>query len=129
MNGEERDLTLPHHAKTRMYLVHIGFQHSRNCIRQYKYISRMDFNFKAQSEFDFHYFYCATPEGTVDGEMTIWMMDGIQTYRRDQTTQMNAYSPWGRQVGPFSSIHKKITDYEEEKRKSHKDKTLIPSPQ
>ena len=50
----KRALTLPHHAKTGTYLLHIDFQHSRNCIRQYRYFSRMDFNFKAQCEFDFH---------------------------------------------------------------------------
>ena len=70
----------------------------------------MDFNFKAQCKYDFHYFYCAIPEDTADVEMTIQMVDGIHTYRRDRTTQMNAYSPLGRQVRPFSSLCKKITD-------------------
>ena len=41
------------------YLVHFGFHYSRNCIRQYKYFSRMDFNFKAFCDFDFYYFHCA----------------------------------------------------------------------
>ena len=65
----------------------------------------MDFNFKVQCKFDFHYFYCAIPEDTVDVKMTIWMVDSIHTYRRDWTNQMKAYSP---------SLHKKIMDYEEE---------------
>ena len=30
-----------------------------------------------------------------DVEMTIQMVDGKHTYKRDWTTQMNAYSPWG----------------------------------
>ena len=34
----------------------------------------MNFNLKAQSEFDFHYFYCAIPEDMVDVEMTIQMV-------------------------------------------------------
>ena len=43
-----------------------------------------------------------------------------------QTTQMNAYCPLGRQVRLFSSLHKKITDYGEEKRKSHENKNANP---
>ena len=65
----------------------------------------MDFNFKTQCEFDFHYFYCAIPEDAVD-------VDDIHTYRRDRQ--------------PFSSLCKNITDYEEKKRKSHEDKNPNP---
>ena len=50
----------------------------------------MDLNFKAQCEFDFHYFYCAITEDMADVKMTIWMVNGIHTYRRVWTTQMNA---------------------------------------
>ena len=78
MYDEERTITFSYHAKTRNYLVHIGFQHSRNCIGQYRYFSRMDFNFKAHCNFDFH---CAIPEDIVDVEMTIWMVNSIYTYR------------------------------------------------
>ena len=48
----------------------------------------MDFHLKAHCDFDFNYFYCTIPEDTADVEMTIWMVGGIYTYRRDQTTQM-----------------------------------------
>ena len=72
----------------------------------------MDFNFKALCYIDFHNFCCALPEDTIDMEMTIY------TYRRDQTTQMTSYSPWGREVKPFSSLRKKIADYKEEKNES-----------
>ena len=88
----------------------------------------MDFNFnnKAHCDFDFHYFYCAILEDTIDVEMTIQMVEGIHTYMRYQTTQMSAYSSWGRQVKPFSSLHKKIADYEEEKRRSQENKSSNP---
>ena len=104
----------------------LASQHSRNCIRQYRYFSRMDFNFKAYCNFNFH---CAIPEDRVDMEMTIQMVDGIHTYRRDETTQMTFYSSWGRQVKSFSSLRKKITNYKEEMKESHERETLIPSPQ
>ena len=83
MYDEERTITLSHYAKMRIHLVHLGFQHSRNCIRQYRYFSRKDFHLEAHCNFDFQYFHCALPKDTVDMEMTIWMVDGIHTYRRD----------------------------------------------
>ena len=95
---------------------------TQETIRQYRYFSRMDFNFKAHCDFDFHYFHCAIPEETVDMEMSIQTVDGIHTYWRDQTTQMNAYCSRGRQAKSFSSIQNKITDYEEEKWKSCENK-------
>ena len=95
MYDEEGTFTLSHHGNTRTYLVHISFQHSMNCIRQYRYISRMDFHLKAHCDFEFHYFYFAIPEDMVDMEMTIWMVGGIYTYMRDETTQTMSYSPWG----------------------------------
>ena len=107
-------------------MVHIGFVHSRNCIRQYRYSSGMDFHLKAHCDFDFHYFHCAIPKDTVDVEMTIWMMDGIYTYRRDQTTQITSYSPWSRQVKPFSSLRRKIANYEHEGKESHEKRNSNP---
>ena len=78
----------------------------------------MDFNLKVQCDFLFHKFCCALPKETRDVEVTIWTMDGIHTYRRDRTTQVASYSPWKRQVKSFSSLRKKIAEYEEEKRRS-----------
>ena len=89
----------------------------------------MDFHLKTHHDFDFHYFHCAIPEDTVDVEMTIQMVDGIYTYKRDQATQKMSYSPWGRKVKPFSSLRKKIADYEQERKKTMKRETVIPSPQ
>ena len=76
-------------------------------------------NLKAHCDFDFHYFHCDLPKDTVDMEMTIWMVDGIHTYRRGQTTKVTSYSSWSRQVKPFSSLRRKITKYKEEKKESH----------
>ena len=89
----------------------------------------MDFYLKAHCDFDFHYFYCVIPEGMVAAEMTIQTVDGIYTYRRDQTTQTISYSPWGRQAKPFSSLRMKIANYEEEKKECHERQTLSPSSQ
>ena len=66
MYDEERTIALSHHDKTRIYLVHIGFLHLRDCISQLEYFSRMDFNLKTHSDFDFYYFHCALHKDMVD---------------------------------------------------------------
>ena len=86
----------------------------------------MDFNLKAHCNFDFHNFHCALPKDMVDVEITIWMVDGIHTYRRDRTTQVTSYSPWSRQVKPFSSLRKKIVKYKEEKKGSCEKRNFNP---
>ena len=53
----------------------------------------MNFNIRAECDFLFHNFCCALPEDTIDVEVTIWTVDGIQTYRRDRMTQAALYSP------------------------------------
>ena len=58
--------------------------------------------------------------------MTIQMVEGIHTHRRDWTTHMRAYSPRGKEVKPFSSFCKKIADDEEEKRRSQENKSSNP---
>ena len=86
----------------------------------------MEFNFKTHYYFDVHYHHCALPKDMVDVEMTIWTVDGIRTYKRDGTTQVTSYSPWSRQVKPFSSLRKKIVKYKEEKKESHEKKNFNP---
>ena len=101
-----------------IHLVHLGFQPSRNCINQLRYSFRMNFNLRAQCNFAFHNFSCALPEDMIDIEVTIWMVDGIHTYKKDRMTQVTSYSPWSRQLKPLPSLRKKITKYEEEKNRS-----------
>ena len=78
----------------------------------------MNFNIKAQCDFLFHNFHCALLEDMIDAEVTIWTVDGIYTYRRDRMTQASSYSSYSKQVKPFPSLRKKITEYQEEKRRS-----------
>ena len=44
MYDEEKTITLSPHAKARIHLVYLGSQHSRKCISQPIYFSRMNFN-------------------------------------------------------------------------------------
>ena len=67
----------------------------------------MNFIIRAQCDFILHNFHCTLPKDTIDVEMTIWIVDGIHTYRRDRMTQAASY-PWSRQVKLFSSLGKKI---------------------
>ena len=99
-------------------MVHLGFQHSRNCISQPRYFFRMNFNIRAECDLLFHNFHCALPEDMTDVEVTIQMVDGIHTYRRDRMTQAASYSPWSRLMKPFPSLRNKIAEYQEKKRRS-----------
>ena len=99
-------------------MVQLGFQHSRKCISQPRYFSRMNFNIRAQYSFVFYNFHCALPKDMIDVEVIIWTADGIHTYRRDRMTQTASYSLWSRQVKTFPSLRKKIAEYQEEKRRS-----------
>ena len=102
--------TLSHHAKIRIHMVHLDFQHSRNCTHQPRYFSRMNFNLRAPCSFVFHSFICALPKDMIDIEVTIQMVDGIHSYRGDRAT---SYSPCSRQVKLIPSLRKKIVEYKE----------------
>ena len=90
----ERTTTLSYHVKTRLQLVHNGFQQSsnRNCISQHRYFSRMNFNIRPECDFLFHNFCCALPKNTIDTEVTIWTVDGIHTYRKDRQDDPSSFT-------------------------------------
>ena len=41
---------------------------------------------------------------TVDVELTIRMVKGIYTYRKDHTAESTVFSPWSRIMIPFPSL-------------------------
>ena len=43
---------------------------------------------------------------TVDVELTIRMVKGIYTYRKDHTAESMVFSPWSRTVIPFPSLRR-----------------------
>ena len=106
MYDEERPTTLSHHAKARNYLVHIGFQLSRNCIRQYRYFFRMACVLANLCNFLNGSFQCQLLEDTIDVEVTVRTMKGIHTIKRAHTTQVISCRPWSSQLCPFSSLVK-----------------------
>ena len=85
----------------------------------------MNFHIRAQCDFLCHSFCCALPEDTIDVEVTIWTVDDIHTYRRDRMTQAASYSTSSRQVKPFPSLRKKISEYQGEKRRSFNPFTAV----
>ena len=62
----------------------------------------------------FGYFSCTLLEDTIDVNITVHMLKGIHTFRKDWTMQVSKCSPWGRGVKPFPSLKKKMKDYIEE---------------
>ena len=49
----------------------------------------------------------------VDVELTIRMVKGIYTYRKDHTDESMIFSPWSKIVIPFPSLRLKIQAYKE----------------
>ena len=54
--------------------------------------------------------------GTVDVDMTIQMVKGIYTYRKDHTAESMIFTPWSKKVIPFQSLRHKIQAFQDNKR-------------
>ena len=52
----------------------------------------------------------------VDVELTIGMVKGIYTYRKDHMAESMVFSMWSRTIIPFPSLHKKIQVFQDENR-------------
>ena len=97
-------------------MVHLGFQHSGNCISQHRYFSRMACDLAPSCNFLYGVLSYHLPEDTIDVELTVRMLKGIHSYRKDCSTQISSCSPWSLQVCPFLSLTKKMEVYLEERR-------------
>ena len=51
-------------------------------------------------------------------ELTIQMVEGIYTYRKDHMAESMVFSPWSRTIIPFPSICKKIQAFKDENRQT-----------
>ena len=71
-------------------------------------------------------FTVAISENTVDVELTTQMVKGIHNIQERLDNPEECLQPWGRQVKPFSSLHKKIADYKEEMRRNQENKSSNP---
>ena len=57
---------------------------------------------------------CTLPEDTINVDIKGHTLKGIHTFRKDGTTQISRFSPWGMEVKPFPSLWKKMKNYIEE---------------
>ena len=55
---------------------------------------------------------------TVDVGLTIRMVKGIYTYRKDHTAESTVFSPWSMTVIPFPFLHMKIQVFQDENRQT-----------
>ena len=53
---------------------------------------------------------------TADIELTVWMVKGIYTYRKDHAMESMIFTPWSKNVIPFPSLRHKIQVYQDYKR-------------
>ena len=56
------------------------------------------------------------PTDMVDVELTVWMIKGIYTYRKDHTIESTILAPWSKKVTPFPSLRCKIQVYKDNQR-------------
>ena len=66
---------------------------------------------KPECKFVHEYFRCLLLEETVDVEVTVKVMKGIQTFRRDHTTQNISCKLWSTRLHPYPSLIKKMQAY------------------
>ena len=56
------------------------------------------------------------PMDTIDAELTVWMVKGIYTYRKDHTVESMIFTLRSKKVIPFPSLRHKIQAYQDDKR-------------
>ena len=54
--------------------------------------------------FIFGSIWTGLPMDTVDVELTVRMVKGIYTYRKDHTAKSTMFLPWSRTIIPFPSL-------------------------
>ena len=55
---------------------------------------------------------------TVDINLTVRMVKGIYTYRKDHTAESIIFTPWSKKVIPFPSLRQKIQAFQDDKRQN-----------
>ena len=55
---------------------------------------------------------------TVDVELTVRMVKGIYTYRKDHTAKSTVFLPWSMTVIPFPSLQRKIQAYRDQNKQT-----------
>ena len=63
------------------------------------------------SDLIFGILYCNLQKDTIDVDLKICTLQGIYTYKKDRSSQVSKYSPWGTEVTPFPSLQKKMIEY------------------
>ena len=84
----------------------------------------MGFDLKLLCNFMFWYFQCTLPMDKINIEVTVRMVKGPHTFRKEHTSETTTCSPLSRQINPFPSLRKKIEAFEEEKQDKNFDPTL-----
>ena len=69
-------------------------------------------------DFIFGSIWTGLPMDTVDVELTVRMVKGIYTYRKDHMAESMVFSPWSRTVIPFPSLMRKIQAYQDKNKKT-----------
>ena len=57
------------------------------------------------------YLRCNLLNDTIDIDLKIHTLRGIHTCKKDRSSHINRYSPWGSEITPFPSLKKKMIEF------------------
>ena len=78
-------------------------------------LPEMACNLNPQCNFLYGFLRCNLPEDTIDMEVTVRTLKGINNFRRDHATQSSTWSLWGSLVKPFRPLVTNMEAYMEER--------------
>ena len=102
--------------------------------RKYIHFRKMAREISPICDFIFGSIWTGLPTDTVDVELTLRMVKGIYTYRKDHTAESMVFSPWSRTIIPFPSLKGKMQAYQDENKqtsawnKGHALPNFLPKP-
>ena len=59
----------------------------------------------------FGYLRCSLPKDTTDIDLKICTLRGVDSFKKDRSSQVNKCSPWGTEITPFPSLKKKMVEF------------------
>ena len=90
---------------------------SRRCLKIKVIITEMAHEISPICDFLFGLIRTSLPMNMVDVELSVQMVKGIYTYRKDLTMESTIFTLWSKKVIPFPSLRCKIQTYQDNKRK------------
>ena len=105
-------------------MVYISIERSTNrkCLKLKVITTEMAWEISPICDFLFGSIRTSLLTDTVDVVLTVQIVKGIYTYRKNHTTESTIFTLWSKKVIPFPSLRRKIQAYQDDKRSE----TMLP---